>query len=75
MQVGYRSLVHSEVVIITEIQEFFPSELSAIVGDDGVRNCNTHFLHNKIYRQARSALDCIFEIFCLRKGFAQINLA
>jgi hypothetical protein len=38
MRVGYHCPVHLDVVIITEIQEFFPVELSAVVGDDGFRN-------------------------------------
>jgi hypothetical protein len=33
-RVGYRSPVHLDVVVITEIQEFFPDELRAVVGDD-----------------------------------------
>jgi hypothetical protein len=36
--VGDHCPVHPDVVIIIEIQEVFPDELSAVVGDDGVRN-------------------------------------
>jgi hypothetical protein len=36
-----RDPVHLDVVIITEIQEPFPDELSAIVGDDGLRDPKT----------------------------------
>jgi hypothetical protein len=38
MQVGHRGPVHTDVIVITEIQEPFSGELSAIVGDDGVRD-------------------------------------
>jgi hypothetical protein len=34
-----------------------------------LRTCNTLFLHNKIYRQPISALDCIFKIFASGKDF------
>jgi hypothetical protein len=34
--VGYRGLVHQDVAIITEIQDFFPSELCVVVGYDGL---------------------------------------
>jgi hypothetical protein len=30
--------IHPDVVVITEIQEIFPGELSVVVGDDGVRD-------------------------------------
>jgi hypothetical protein len=30
------SLVHSDVAVITEIQELLPDELGAVVGDDRV---------------------------------------
>jgi hypothetical protein len=33
-RVGDRGLVHTDVIVITEIQEFFSGELSADVGDD-----------------------------------------
>jgi hypothetical protein len=36
MRVGYRGPVHPDVAVITEIQENFPSELSVVIGDDGV---------------------------------------
>jgi hypothetical protein len=36
--VSDRGLVHTNVVIMTEINEFFPDELDAIVGVDGVRD-------------------------------------
>jgi hypothetical protein len=36
--VSDRGLVHTNVLIITEINEFFPGELGAIVGVDGVRD-------------------------------------
>jgi hypothetical protein len=39
--VGDCDLVHPDVVIITEIQEFFLGELSAVVSDDGVRDPKT----------------------------------
>jgi hypothetical protein len=35
---GYHGPIHSEVVIVTEIQQFFPGELSVVVGDNGVRD-------------------------------------
>jgi hypothetical protein len=38
MWVGYRGLVHVDVIVITEIQKFFSGELSAILGDDRVRD-------------------------------------
>jgi hypothetical protein len=34
--VSYGGPVHTDVVVFVEIQELFPSELRAIVGDDGV---------------------------------------
>jgi hypothetical protein len=34
--VSYGGLVHTEVVVLAEVQELFPSELRAIVDDDGV---------------------------------------
>jgi hypothetical protein len=36
-----RGPVHPDVVIIIEIQELFPSELSASIVDDGVRDSKT----------------------------------
>jgi hypothetical protein len=36
--VSYGSLVHTDVVVLAEVQELLPSELCAIVGDDGVRD-------------------------------------
>jgi hypothetical protein len=36
-RVGYRGPVHPYVVIIIEMQEFFPDELRVFVGGDGVR--------------------------------------
>jgi hypothetical protein len=33
---GDRGLVHPDVVVITDIQELLPSELGAVVVDDGV---------------------------------------
>jgi hypothetical protein len=34
--VSYGSPVHTDVVAFAEVQELLPSELRAIVGDDGV---------------------------------------
>jgi hypothetical protein len=34
--VSYGGPVHTDVVVFAEVQELFPSELCAIVGDDGV---------------------------------------
>jgi hypothetical protein len=50
--VGDRSLVHPNVIIILEIQEFFPGELSAVVGDDRVRDL-------------KAENDVVDEIYCL----------
>jgi hypothetical protein len=36
--VSYGDLVHTDVVVLTEVQELLPSELGAVVGDDGVRD-------------------------------------
>jgi hypothetical protein len=36
--VSYAGLVHTDVVVLAEVQELLPSELGAIVGDDGVRD-------------------------------------
>jgi hypothetical protein len=36
--VGDHGLVHPDIIIIIEIQEIFPDELGAIVGDDVVRD-------------------------------------
>jgi hypothetical protein len=41
MQVGDHSPVHSDVIIVTEIAEVFSGELSAVVGDDRVRDSKT----------------------------------
>jgi hypothetical protein len=38
MWVGYRGSEHLDVVVITEIQDIFPVELSVIVSDDGIRD-------------------------------------
>jgi hypothetical protein len=34
--VSYGGPIHTDVVVFTEVQELFPSELRAIVGDVGV---------------------------------------
>jgi hypothetical protein len=34
--VSYGGPVHTDVVVFAEVQELLPSELHAIVGDDGV---------------------------------------
>jgi hypothetical protein len=34
--VSYGGLVHTDLVVLAEVQELLPSELRAIVGDDGV---------------------------------------
>jgi hypothetical protein len=34
--VSYGGPVHTNVVVLAEVQELFPSELRAIVGDDGI---------------------------------------
>jgi hypothetical protein len=34
--VSYNGPVHTDVVVFAEVQELFPSELRAIVGNDGV---------------------------------------
>jgi hypothetical protein len=34
--VSYGGLVHTDVVVLAEVQELLPSELRAIVSDDGV---------------------------------------
>jgi hypothetical protein len=36
--VSYGGLVHTDVVVLTEVQELLASELGAIVSDDGVRD-------------------------------------
>jgi hypothetical protein len=36
--VSYDGPVHMDVVVLAEVQELLPSELRAIVGDDGVRD-------------------------------------
>jgi hypothetical protein len=36
--VSYGGLVHTDVVVLAEVQELLPSELRAIVGDDEVRD-------------------------------------
>jgi hypothetical protein len=36
--VGDRSPVHTDVIIITEIQEPFSGELSAVIDNDGVKD-------------------------------------
>jgi hypothetical protein len=37
-RVGDRSPVHVDVIVITEIQEFFSIELSVVIVNDRVRN-------------------------------------
>jgi hypothetical protein len=41
--------VHPDVVIIIEIQELFPSELSASIVDDGVRDSKTENVLDEIH--------------------------
>jgi hypothetical protein len=36
--VSHGGPVHMNVVVLTKVQELLPSELGAIVGDDGVRD-------------------------------------
>jgi hypothetical protein len=36
--VSYGGPVHTDVVVLTEVQELPASELGAVVGDDGVRD-------------------------------------
>jgi hypothetical protein len=36
--VTYGGPVHTDVVVLAEVQELLPNELCAIVGDDGVRD-------------------------------------
>jgi hypothetical protein len=36
--VSYDGPVHTDVVVLVEVQELLASELGAIVGDDGVRD-------------------------------------
>jgi hypothetical protein len=36
--VSYDNPIHTDVVVFAEVQELLPSELRAIVGDDGVRD-------------------------------------
>jgi hypothetical protein len=36
--VSYGGLVHTNVVVLAEVQELLPNELCAIVDDDGVRD-------------------------------------
>jgi hypothetical protein len=36
--VSYGGPVHTDVVVLAEVQELLPSELRAIVGDDGVQD-------------------------------------
>jgi hypothetical protein len=36
--VSYSDLVHMDVVVLAEVLELLPSELCAVVGDDGVRD-------------------------------------
>jgi hypothetical protein len=38
MRVGDHNLVHVDAIVVTEIQEFFSDELSAVVDNDRVRN-------------------------------------
>jgi hypothetical protein len=37
-RVSDRDLVHTDVIVVIEIHEFFFGELSAVVGDDSVRD-------------------------------------
>jgi hypothetical protein len=39
--VGDRNLVHADVIVVTEIQKFFSSELSDVDGNDRVRDLKT----------------------------------
>jgi hypothetical protein len=36
--VSYGGPVHTDVVVLAEVQELFPGELCAIVGDDSIRD-------------------------------------
>jgi hypothetical protein len=65
--VGYHGVVHPDVIVIIEIQEFFGP--SAIVGDDGVRDPEAkndvldeiHCLHGANLRQG-PCLDPLSEL-------------
>jgi hypothetical protein len=64
--VGYRGLVFLDVVVITKIKEFFPNELSAIVGDDGIRDPKRKMMS---WMKFTACLEPIFA-----KGLVSIHL-
>jgi hypothetical protein len=65
-QVGYHGPVHPDVVAITEIQEFFPGEVSTIVGDNGVRDLKQKMMS---WLKFTACLELIFA-----RGLASIHL-
>jgi hypothetical protein len=64
--VGDHGLVHTDVIVVTEIQEFFPGELGAVVGNDRVRDPK---MKNMSWMKSMACFEPI-----LVRGFASINL-
>jgi hypothetical protein len=64
--VGYHGALHPDVVIVIEIQEIFPGELSVIIGYDGVGHLETeNDVLDEIHRLLRADLH---------QGLASIHL-
>jgi hypothetical protein len=55
--VSNHGLVHADVIVITEIQDFFSGELSVIVDDDRVRDPKTE---NDVLDEIHSLLGANF---------------
>jgi hypothetical protein len=66
MWVGECGPVHADVMVVTEIQDFFSSELSVVVGNDRVRDPE---MKNDVLNEIYSLLGANFS-----QGFASIHL-
>jgi hypothetical protein len=64
--VSYGGSVHTDVVVLAEVQELPPSELRAIVGDDGVRTPKQWMM---LVKNATACSDLM-----LVKGWTSIHL-
>jgi hypothetical protein len=64
--VGDRNPVHADVIVVTEIQKFFSSELSDVDGNDRVRDLKTK-------NDVLDRIHCLLELI-LAKSFASTHI-